>query len=60
MNGWEEKRPANNSAVSISTRKEPGTGGQGLKRLQLQIGMGHDFRIFDLIIEYRLGCVIIF
>ncbi len=24
------------------------------------LGMGHDFRIFDLIIEYRLGCAIIF
>ncbi len=24
------------------------------------LGMGHDFRIFYLIIEYRLGCAIIF
>ncbi len=24
-----------------------------------RLGMGHDFRIFDLIIEYRLGCAII-
>ncbi len=26
----------------------------------LIVGMGHDFRIFYLIIEYRLGCAIIF
>ncbi len=25
-----------------------------------ELGMGHDFRIFYLIIEYRLGCAIIF
>ncbi len=24
------------------------------------LGMGHDFRIFYLIVEYRLGCAIIF
>ncbi len=38
-----------------------GGGGGGLRRRYIYIlGMGHDFRIFYLIIEYRLGCAIIF
>ncbi len=29
------------------------------KQTSQKVGMGHDFRIFDLIIDYRLGCAII-